>query len=178
MRRGVALCGPLQRFDEAEQRGQGRAQLVAGIGDEVDPHGFELHRLRAVPERDERRRTGTVGGTGRPQRAGAQREGPFDRAARDEFDVDGGLAAQRALHRLDRFGHAQREGDRTPRPQRGKGLAGRPVGEDDRRAAVDEDHGIGQRFERFDEQVVPVCGQAVHEPRPVSSSSAASLRSR
>ena len=37
-RRGIVLGGALQRLDEAEQRGERRAQFVAGIGDEVGAH--------------------------------------------------------------------------------------------------------------------------------------------
>lgn len=40
-RLGVVPGRALQGLDEAEQRSEGRAQLVAGIGDEIDPHRLE-----------------------------------------------------------------------------------------------------------------------------------------
>ena len=40
-RAAVVLRGALQRLDEAEHGGERRAQLMARVGDEVDPHLFE-----------------------------------------------------------------------------------------------------------------------------------------
>ena len=37
---GSPLAGPLQGFDEADDRGQRRAQFVAGIGHEIGAHAF------------------------------------------------------------------------------------------------------------------------------------------
>ena len=45
-RLGVVVRRALQRFDETEHRGERRAQFVAGVGDEVDPHALEPPLLR------------------------------------------------------------------------------------------------------------------------------------
>ncbi len=56
LRAKVVLRRALQRFDEAEQRGQRRAQLVAGVGDEVGAHPLDLARLGEIAQRHERSR--------------------------------------------------------------------------------------------------------------------------
>ncbi len=50
-RLGVVLGRPLQRIDEARQRRQRRAQLVAGIGDEIGAHFLDTAQRRLVVER-------------------------------------------------------------------------------------------------------------------------------
>ena len=52
----VVLGRPLQRLDEAAQRGQRGPQLVAGVGDEIGAHAREPVLLAQVAERDEERR--------------------------------------------------------------------------------------------------------------------------
>ena len=50
-RGGVVARRPLQGFDEAGQRGERRAQLVAGIGDEVGAHLLDPPQRREIVER-------------------------------------------------------------------------------------------------------------------------------
>ena len=50
MRLGIAARRALQRFDEAAQRGERRAQLVAGIGDEIRAHPLDAPRLGDIAE--------------------------------------------------------------------------------------------------------------------------------
>ena len=49
-RLGIVLGRALQRVDEAGQRGERRAQLVAGIGDEVGAHLLDPAQRRLVVE--------------------------------------------------------------------------------------------------------------------------------
>ena len=42
----------LQRLDEAHERGERRAQFVAGVGDEIGAHALGAHRLGQVGHRD------------------------------------------------------------------------------------------------------------------------------
>ena len=49
-RRRVVAGRPAQRLDEARNRGERRAQLVAGIGDEVGAHAVDPARLALVLE--------------------------------------------------------------------------------------------------------------------------------
>ena len=51
---GVVAGRPLQRLDEAGERGERRAQLMAGIGDEIDADAVDAPLLGEVVE-DERR---------------------------------------------------------------------------------------------------------------------------
>ena len=51
----VILCVAPQRVDEAGQRGQGRAQFVAGIGNEIRPHLLDALRLRRVLKQQQHR---------------------------------------------------------------------------------------------------------------------------
>ena len=50
-RGGIVLGRPLQGFDEAEQGRERRAQLVAGIGDEVGAHLLDPAQRREIVER-------------------------------------------------------------------------------------------------------------------------------
>ena len=49
----VLLGRALQRFDEAQERGQRRAQFVACMGDEIGAHALGLLLARQVPEQYE-----------------------------------------------------------------------------------------------------------------------------
>ena len=66
----------LQRLDEAEQRGERRAQFMAGVGDEIDPHLFEPPHFGRVMQGqgDEPRRA-------RMEGRDMNLEQPFDRHA-------------------------------------------------------------------------------------------------
>ena len=50
---GSSRAGPLQRLDEAGERGERRAQLVAGIGDEIGAHLLDAADRRQIVERDD-----------------------------------------------------------------------------------------------------------------------------
>ncbi|MNL35759.1 hypothetical protein D3C87_1578070 [compost metagenome] len=52
-RLGIVLGVALQRLDEAGQRGQGRAQLVAGVGQEVDAHHLHAAGVGLVAQRQQ-----------------------------------------------------------------------------------------------------------------------------
>ncbi|MNN45632.1 hypothetical protein D3C81_1599780 [compost metagenome] len=50
-RLGIVLGVALQRLDEARQGGQGRAQFVAGVGQEIDAHHLHAARIRFIAKR-------------------------------------------------------------------------------------------------------------------------------
>ena len=64
-RRGIVARRALQRLDEAEQRRQRRAQLVAGIGDEVGAHPLDAPQRRQIVEGQSRRSRRPPGGDDR-----------------------------------------------------------------------------------------------------------------
>jgi hypothetical protein len=68
----------LQGLDEADQRGERRAQLVAGVGDEIDAQTFDAPRFRLIAQGDERRHDFALG---RRKRRDSDVEQPFDRHA-------------------------------------------------------------------------------------------------
>ena len=43
-------AGPCKRLDKTEQRGERRAQLVAGVGDEVDAHALDAPRFGQIAQ--------------------------------------------------------------------------------------------------------------------------------
>ena len=51
---GVRLGRALQRLDESREGRERRAQLVAGIGDEVGAHALDLLFARQVAQHDQR----------------------------------------------------------------------------------------------------------------------------
>ena len=51
---GIVLGVAAQGLDEAGERGQGRAQLVAGVGQEIDAHALRPARVGLVAQHHER----------------------------------------------------------------------------------------------------------------------------
>jgi hypothetical protein len=94
-RRGILARRAAQRLDESDQRRQRRAQLMAGIGDEIgaQPLGA-LHRGQIVQYEHG---DGTFGLGLEPGEMGAQM--PLDRAGQLELDELLLLAAQHAVGR-------------------------------------------------------------------------------
>ena len=82
LRRRVIGGGAAQRVDEADQAGQRRAQLVAGIGDEIRPHPLDRPVPRAVGEHGD-----------------------------DPPPRPGGLAGMRQHHRVQLAGDRQRQAE-------------------------------------------------------------------
>ncbi|MNS64492.1 hypothetical protein D3C72_976230 [compost metagenome] len=52
-RLGIILGMPLQRLDEARQRCQRRAQLMAGVGQEIDAHHLHATGIGFIAQRQQ-----------------------------------------------------------------------------------------------------------------------------
>ena len=79
---GIDLVGLLaQRLGIADERRQRRAQLVAGVGDEIDAHLLGGARLAAIDEADQARAVGEPRGAHQPM-SGASRRGRSARLPR------------------------------------------------------------------------------------------------
>ena len=88
-----SLGGAVQRLDEAEQRGERRAQLVAGVGDEIDAHALDAPRLGQIAQAHH----GGVLIALEPQRSDMHLEPAFDRQALEPDDLFRLGAAQHAV---------------------------------------------------------------------------------
>ena len=93
----------LQSLDEADQRGERRAQLVAGVGDEVDAQTLDASRLGLIAQGDERRNDLALG---RRQRRDSDVEQPFDRHALAPLHRLGFAARHHPTPRVDDVGRA------------------------------------------------------------------------
>ena len=115
----------LQRLDKGAQRSERRAQLVAGIGDEIGAHLRQAVLLGEIAEGDEHVRRGRRRGT-RQARHG-RRHAPFHRHAFDEVDVDALLRRQRPIDGHQKIGVARHLAHRLAALDLGKHLGGKAV---------------------------------------------------
>ena len=93
----------LQGLDEADQRGERRAQFVAGVGDEVDAQTLDAPRFGLIAQGDERRHDFAVG---RRERRDIDVEQPFDRHALAPLHRLGFAARHHPAARIDDVGRA------------------------------------------------------------------------
>ena len=143
----------VQRLDETRQRGERRAQLMAGIGDEIGAHLLDPPQRREIVERQQHQ-AGIGGHPRRRDRRDDHLVPAVERHALGELDALRGSARARAADRLQHFGHAQPERDRLARTQRRRHRGRARVERDDVAAAVERDHGIRQSGQhRFDQGV-------------------------
>ena len=130
----------LQGLDEAEQRGERRAQFVAGVGDEVDAHPLDAARLGQIAQGQQRRDDlAAVGG----ERRDGDLEQPLDRHA---------LAPQRRLAlrrspsprrtRVDDVGRAQASTSGSPILSAGNSSSAGALAAAARSSALDDDRGL------------------------------------
>ena len=109
---GVLARRTLQGFDKTQQRSERRAQLVAGVGDEVDAHALDAPGFGQIAQAHH--------GSGLEPFDLHRRDMRFKPAFhRQTFDPDGllGLAAgERARHRVEHVGGAKAARERFSRP--------------------------------------------------------------
>ena len=143
-RLGIVAGGSLQGLDEAEQRSQRRAQLMARIGDEIGPHGLQAAgRGEIAEEQDDARLDARHAATSAWQGADMDLEGALGRNALGILDLQGLPVSSTSWMPSSTSGAAQGEGERVARLQAGQKRVGGPVGLDHDRAPVHEDHRIG-----------------------------------
>ena len=152
-RRRILARRPAQRIDEPRQRGKRRAQLVAGIGNEVGAHLLDPPQWREVVERKQQEAGPGVG----PARQYRGHDGfvpTVERHALEEFGALGCPARARVADRLQHLRHAQPERDRLARPQRGCNRGGPHIERHHVAAMVERDHGIRQSGQhRLDQRI-------------------------
>ena len=149
--RGLVVAGgTLHGLDEAGQRGQRRAQLVAGIGHEIGPHALDLLFAGEIAEHQQR---GTAQRRHMDIEAAGQRHAHFELHAMRLGPADGGM------HRLQQGGRADR---RRQMMAKGIGIesgAHMGIGGDDLAARRHHQHGIGQGHDQPLDAVIR-CGHA------------------
>ena len=149
----IVASGALQRIDESRQRRQRRAQLVAGIGDEVGAHLLDPPQWREIVERKQKKAGPGVG----PARQYRGHDGfvpTVERHALEEFGALGYAARARVADRLQHLRHAQPERDRLARPQRGCNRGGPYVERNHVAAMVERDYRIRQSGQhRLDQRI-------------------------
>ncbi len=160
-RLGVVLGVALQGFDEARQRGQGRAQFVAGVGQEVDAHHFHAAGVGLVAQGQQGQ------GARAPQMGVPLGQGPDEGppvpllgAAADIVDRAAEIAEQGLVHRLQHLGVADHRDQQPPaRPVQTKQFARGGVGQGDPPpgdivgfAAADDQDRIAQGFKDITQQ--------------------------
>ncbi len=143
---GVLAGGPLQGLDEADQRGERGAQLVARIGDEVLAHPVGALLLGEIAHARQHQ-------PGRVGRASGGREGrqggvdpPFDRHSLQIAHSDRRLGLADVADGVEEIGVADHHRDvaaaaQSPILARRPGIVG-----DDRAARGKQDRGIGDRL--------------------------------
>ena len=138
-----SLAAALQRLDKAAQGGQRRAQLVAGVGDEIGAHAGEPVLLRQVAKGDQQRRIGAALSADRGVPASPATAAP---PARADAARPRATAESRAPRRLppaarDR-GHRR---DVPAAPAGAEQLLGRAIGVQDLPGAIERHRGFGHR---------------------------------
>ncbi len=134
---------PCKRLDKAEQRGERRAQFVAGIGDEVGAHFLDPAQRREIVKGDQHE----IGP--RRIRLALDRhhdglEPAIDRHALGIDDALHFVFRRGAADRFDQFGHPQRERDRLALPQRRRQRAGALIERQHAAVAIECHDRIGQ----------------------------------
>uniref|UniRef100_A0A0N4ZCW0 LigA n=1 Tax=Parastrongyloides trichosuri TaxID=131310 RepID=A0A0N4ZCW0_PARTI len=160
-RLGVVLGVALQRLDEAGQRGQRRAQFMAGVGQEVDAHLLHAPHVRLVAQRQQGQGAAApVVRLARGKRADQGAPVAFLRAAADIFHRPRQALEQGLIHGLK---HARLADHRDQQPRAGpaqpKQFARRGIGQGDaapgdivRLAAADDEQRVVQRLEHIAQQ--------------------------
>ena len=159
-RLGVVARRAGQRLDEAGQRRERRAQLVAGIGDEVRAHAFDHQLLGELAQSDQRR-----GARAQPDRHDLDPERARRRSRQVQVELGRAVPLQRLVDRGEDAGIAQagleQLADRivTEQPRR-SGIRAR-----DDAAVVDHQERIGQGVQQRPQPAVrlrapcPLLGQ-------------------
>ena len=140
-RAGIALGAALQRLDEAAQRGQRRAELVAGIGDEIGAHLVDALDLGQVAQQHQDAAAPLAAAR---QRRDRRRHAPADRNALGVGDRDGAPALGRGRHRVEEFRRSDHRGNVAPFAQRGEQAARRRIAEQHMARRVEHDHRVRQ----------------------------------
>ena len=143
-RLGIVARRTLQRLDEAQQRGERRAQLVTGVGDEVGAHAFDAPRLGQVAQRDDRGGRISFDAKRRDQRL----EPAFDGQPLDPQRLFGASALEHPAERVQHIGRAQASRQRLALAQRRQAARARRVGGGDALAHVDEEDRLRQRVDQ------------------------------
>ena len=142
---GIVPRRAQQGFDIAAQRRQRRADLMAGIGDEIRPHPLYPLRLGEVAKHQ-----GGDHAIARWLVQAGDAAGQFarHRHRQGDFDLDAGLvAAQHILHRFQHFRVAHHGGQRPAHRLVAENGPGRAVGQTDAERTIDQDQRIGQQVE-------------------------------
>ena len=170
---GVVLGGALQRFDEAGQSGQRRAQLMAGIGDEVGAHFLDPAQRRLVMKRHQHAGVGAAE-MRRHRNRGDQQFHPA--VHRDVVEIGGAArlgGGDGFAQSGDDLGRAQRELCKLIAAQRRCQLPGRGIEMQHAPGAIEQHGRIGhagddgahrRRFHRIDAQYLFARGGLVVQP--------------
>ena len=137
-----------QRVDEARERGERRAQLVARIGDEVRAHLFGAVQRREIVERQQHQRPRGA------DRMDVHLEPAVDRNALRELDAARAAGGRDLAHRLDDFRNAQRQRGRRAARERRRDQARGVVERHHPALAVEHDRGVGHAGNQGVEQAV------------------------
>ena len=141
---------------------------MARIGDEI-----RAHFLDAVQRREVVKHQHDEAGAFAGERADMRHEPAVDRYALGEFHAARLVGGDDVAHRLDHFGHAQRQrGLRTER-ERGRDGARCRVERDDPAATVQHDRGIGQARDHRVEKLRIAAGGIVDLLRVAGAAAAA-----
>ena len=156
-RLGVVARRTLQRLDKAEQRCERRAQLVAGIGDEVGAHLLDAPQRREIVKRQQHQ-VGPVQAGLALDRHDDRLEPAVERAALGIGDALLLAARRGAANGLDQFGHAQSERHRLAQPQRRRQRAGVLVERQHAAVTVERAHRNGQAGDHGAKRIVGAHG--------------------
>ena len=133
----------LQGLDEAEQRGQRGAQLMARIGHEIGPHGLQTAgRGEIAKEQDDARLNPGAGRIGL-EGADMNLEGALGGNPLRILDLQGLALRQNSLDAVEHIGAAEREGQGVARLQSAQETVSGFVGLDHQGALIDQDDRIG-----------------------------------
>src|SRR5208282_843110 len=114
-RLGIIARRALQSFDEAGKGGKGRAQLMAGIGDEVGAHLLDAPQRREIVK-GHQHQIGLAQARLALDRHHDRLEPALDRPAFGIFDALLFAARRGAADRFDQLGHPQSKRDRLALP--------------------------------------------------------------
>ncbi len=154
-----------------EQRGERRAQFVAGIGDEIGAHFLDPAQRREVVKGHQHQ----IGLRRARLALDRHHDGLEPAVERHALGIDDALlfALRRgAADGLDQFGHPQRERNRLALPQRRRQRAGALVERQHAAVAVERDDRIGQPGDEGAQQIVAALGTATrpaHRASPYRS---------
>ena len=143
-RHRIVAGRPLQRLDEAGERGQRRAQLVAGIGDEIDADAVDAPALAEIVE-DENDELAARLPRRRRGRRTRRRTSARSARARRTRPARAGRRAPPGRKAATRSGLRRRKVSESPGADR-EGGDGALVGVADDAAPVENEAGIGQRL--------------------------------